>query len=116
MTLISAFAAVAAVAVLLAVAPAFAADAESEPPADPAARKQWVLHEVLRRFQAGKQIEPELYQEFSKAQVEGLKTGPDVGRKVPNFTLPDQNGKPWSLGQLMGPKGLVLSFQRSADW
>jgi cytochrome oxidase Cu insertion factor (SCO1/SenC/PrrC family) len=42
--------------------------------------------------------------------------GPQVGDKVPDFTLPDQHGRPRSLASLMGEKGLVLVFYRSADW
>jgi cytochrome oxidase Cu insertion factor (SCO1/SenC/PrrC family) len=42
--------------------------------------------------------------------------GPQVGEKVPDFTLPDQNGRRRSLSSLMGEKGLVLVFSRSADW
>jgi hypothetical protein len=42
--------------------------------------------------------------------------GPQVGQKVPDFTLPDQHGQPRRLASLMGEKGLVLVFYRSADW
>lgn len=42
--------------------------------------------------------------------------GPQVGTRVPDFTLPDQFGRHQSLSTLRGPKGLVLVFNRSADW
>ena len=42
--------------------------------------------------------------------------GPQVGAKVPSFTLPDQSGQLRSLEALMGPKGAILVFFRSADW
>ena len=42
--------------------------------------------------------------------------GPQVGAKVPDFSLPDQHGQARTLASLMGPKGLVLVFTRSADW
>jgi peroxiredoxin len=42
--------------------------------------------------------------------------GPQVGSRVPDFTLQDQAGHPRSLKSLMGPKGLMLVFYRSADW
>src|SRR5581483_6208376 len=32
------------------------------------------------------------------------------------FSLPDQHGKVWSLSSIMGPKGAMLVFYRSADW
>ncbi|MBA3884140.1 MAG: hypothetical protein H0X67_00225 [Acidobacteria bacterium] len=50
------------------------------------------------------------------AAVDVTTRGPQVGEKVPDFTLTDQAGRPRSLASLMGEKGLVLSFQRSADW
>ena len=46
--------------------------------------------------------------------VEAL--GPQVGATVPNFSLPDQRGVTRSLKSLMGPKGAILVFFRSADW
>ncbi len=33
-----------------------------------------------------------------------------VGAKAPNFTLPDQQGKPVSLSQFVGKKNVVLAF------
>jgi cytochrome oxidase Cu insertion factor (SCO1/SenC/PrrC family) len=44
------------------------------------------------------------------------KLGPQVGTRVPEFTLPDQKGESRTLASLMGPKGLMLVFYRSADW
>ena len=43
-------------------------------------------------------------------------TGPAVGAVVPTFKAPDQNGSPHDLQSLMGPKGAILVFYRSADW
>ena len=42
--------------------------------------------------------------------------GPPVGSRMPDFTLRDQNGKAHSLKSLLGPKGAVILFFRSADW
>ena len=43
--------------------------------------------------------------------------GPAISSKVPDIgTPPDQSGAPRSLASLMGDKGLVLFFFRSADW
>jgi hypothetical protein len=42
--------------------------------------------------------------------------GPQVGAKVPSFALPDQTGTARSLESLMGPKGAIVVFFRSADW
>lgn len=48
--------------------------------------------------------------------VDVSKLGPQVGEKVPDFALKDQRGQVRTLESLMGPKGLVLVFNRSADW
>ena len=44
------------------------------------------------------------------------KLGPQVGARVPDFALADQTGQRRSLQSLMGPKGVMLVFSRSADW
>jgi cytochrome oxidase Cu insertion factor (SCO1/SenC/PrrC family) len=44
------------------------------------------------------------------------KLGPQVGSRVPDFTLLDQKGQQRTLASLMGPQGLMLVFFRSADW
>ena len=50
------------------------------------------------------------------AAPDTTKLGPQVGQKVPDFSLTDQSGRTRTLSSLMGPKGLVLVFSRSADW
>ncbi len=42
--------------------------------------------------------------------------GPQVGTSLPGFTLRDQRGEPRSLTSLLGPKGALIVFFRSADW
>ena len=42
--------------------------------------------------------------------------GPPIGSKMPAFRLHDQDGKQHSLASLLGPKGAVVVFFRSADW
>jgi peroxiredoxin len=44
------------------------------------------------------------------------KLGPQVGTRVPDFSLLDQKGQSRTLSSLLGPKGLMLVFYRSADW
>jgi hypothetical protein len=47
----------------------------------------------------------------------GQDLGPAVGAKAPDIGTPsDQNGRPRTLASLMGAKGLVLLFFRSAAW
>ena len=42
--------------------------------------------------------------------------GPKLGETAPDFTAPDQHGTSRRLSTLMGPKGALLVFYRSADW
>jgi hypothetical protein len=49
-------------------------------------------------------------------RVDVSKIGPQVGQRVPDFSLADQAGKTWTLQSVMGPKGAMLVFFRSADW
>ena len=44
------------------------------------------------------------------------KLGPLVGANVPDFSLADQTGHVQTLGSIMGPRGAILVFFRSADW
>ena len=80
------------------------------------ATKANAFREVLKQMGAGQRPEPKLWSTFVAAQNDGLKTGPKIGEKVPDFSLPDQIGKQRSLHELMGPSGLLLIFSRSADW
>ena len=52
----------------------------------------------------------------TRARVEVSKLGPQVGERVPEFSLPDQTGRIRSLESVMGPRGAMLVFLRSADW
>ena len=42
--------------------------------------------------------------------------GPQPGARVPDFTAADQAGRTHTLKSLLGPKGAMLVFSRSADW
>lgn len=45
-----------------------------------------------------------------------IPTGPNAGSAVPDFSAVDQFGKTQSLRTILGPKGALLVFYRSADW
>jgi peroxiredoxin len=51
-----------------------------------------------------------------RQKVDVAKLGPQVGERVPDFNLSDQNGRMQSLQSIMGPRGAMLVFVRSADW
>jgi cytochrome oxidase Cu insertion factor (SCO1/SenC/PrrC family) len=44
------------------------------------------------------------------------RVGPKVGEALPEFSLRDQNGHVESLKSLLGPRGTLIVFFRSADW
>lgn len=51
-----------------------------------------------------------------REKIDVSKLGPQVGRPVPAFSLKDQNGQLQTVSSIMGPKGAMLVFLRSADW
>ncbi len=42
--------------------------------------------------------------------------GPPVGNAIPEASLMDQSGQPQTFAGLLGPRGLLIFFNRSADW
>ena len=61
-------------------------------------------------------IDPSPAPQATRKTIDVSKLGPQVGELVPDFSLPDQNGKIWTRQSIMGPKGAMLVFVRSADW
>ena len=55
-------------------------------------------------------------QSLPRQKIDVSKLGPQVGQRVPDFSLNDQTGKTRTLQSILGPKGAVLVFVRSADW
>ena len=53
---------------------------------------------------------------FAQQPVGHVATGPAVGTRVPDFKAPDTAGRTRNLQSVMGPKGALLVFFRSADW
>lgn len=53
---------------------------------------------------------------FIASAVAQTNTGPEVGQRIPSFTLVDQTNRPRAFADLKGKKGLVLAIVRSADW
>ncbi|MDP6581627.1 MAG: hypothetical protein QF681_13315 [Vicinamibacterales bacterium] len=52
----------------------------------------------------------------SRTPVDVASLGPQVGEGVPDFSLPDQNGRVRTRDSILGPNGAILLFHRSADW
>jgi hypothetical protein len=54
--------------------------------------------------------------QLARQKIEVAKLGPQVGQQVPDFNLRDQTGRMRNLQSVMGPRGAMLVFFRSADW
>jgi hypothetical protein len=52
----------------------------------------------------------------SRTPINVASLGPQIGDRVPGFSLPDQNGEVRTLESILGPRGAMLLFHRSADW
>ena len=52
----------------------------------------------------------------TRTKIDVSKLGPQVGDRVPDFALKDQAGQTQTLQSIMGQKGAMLVFIRSADW
>lgn len=51
-----------------------------------------------------------------RQKIDVSRLGPQVGQRVPDFNLRDQAGRMRNLQSVMGPRGAMLVFFRSADW
>lgn len=52
----------------------------------------------------------------ARQKIDVSRLGPQVGERVPDFSLRDQTGRVRDLESIMGPRGAMLVFYRSADW
>jgi hypothetical protein len=52
----------------------------------------------------------------AQAPVDVDQLGPQPGARVPDFSATDHTGTTRTLASVLGPKGAMLVFSRSADW
>ena len=52
----------------------------------------------------------------ARQTIDVSRLGPQVGEQVPDFDLADQTGRTRNLQSIMGPRGAMVVFHRSADW
>jgi peroxiredoxin len=52
----------------------------------------------------------------AKTAAEIAALGPQVGQRVPDFRLVDQDGRTRDLKSVLGPNWAMLVFFRSAEW
>ena len=78
--------------------------------------KAAIMREFRRLRASGEPVPADLYAKHIQATNDRYATGPEPGQRIPDFALPDQNGRSRTLANLLGPNGLFLVFHRSADW
>ena len=59
---------------------------------------------------------PAAQQIVARTPIDISKLGPQVGQQIPDFSLKDQTGKVFTRQSIVGRKGAMLVFIRSADW
>jgi hypothetical protein len=59
---------------------------------------------------------PHASAQATRTRIDVSKLGPQVGERVPDFRLSDQTGTPQTLQSIIGRRGAMLVFVRSADW
>jgi len=65
----------------------------------------------------GRVVGSAAHQQPDAGQTVDIETvGPRVGDSLPEFSLRDQGGQLHSLKSLLGSKGAIIVFFRSADW
>lgn len=72
--------------------------------------------EFLAHVGTGARLTEEQWLFHFDHQNRDAQSGADLGETVPDFALPDQSGVTRTRGELMGERGLLLVFARSADW
>ena len=61
--------------------------------------------------------EPKMTKPAMRApETEGFPTGPDIGERLPDITLPDQLGRSTNIEQARGNRRALIIFHRSLDW
>ena len=73
--------------------------------------RRFVLLSILAVF-----LTVPVHAQGTRMQLDVSKLGPQVGERVPDFKLRDQTGKEQTLQSIMGRRGGMLVFVRSADW
>ena len=58
----------------------------------------------------------QVWAQNNRARVDVSKLGPQVGERVLDFSLRDQAGRVRDLQSVMGRRGAMVVFLRSADW
>jgi hypothetical protein len=73
-------------------------------------------HSIVLSIFVGFGLLHPIQQEQTRQRIDVSKLGPQAGERVPDFSLADQRGRTHSLQSILGPRGAMLVFIRSADW
>jgi hypothetical protein len=72
--------------------------------------------EFLKHVGTGARLTEEQWLFHFDHQNRDAQSGRVIGADAPDFALPDQWGVTRTRGELMGERGLLVVFARSADW
>ena len=72
--------------------------------------------EFLTHVGTGARLTEEQWLFHFDHQNRDAQSGRAVGETLPDFALSDQSGVTRTVDELMGERGLLLVFARSADW
>ena len=61
-------------------------------------------------------LEQEPRPNFRMPSNDVFSKGPETGKKLPDFTLPDQHGKAVTFSEARAGKKALVMFHRSAQW
>ena len=78
--------------------------------------KRTLLHVALAGALLALPLATPTQAEQERTPVDVASLGPQIGERVPDFALPDQNGRVRTRDSILGPNGAILLFHRSADW
>jgi hypothetical protein len=72
--------------------------------------------QFLKHVGTGARLTEEQWLFHFDHQNRDAQSGKAIGEVVPDFELPDQSGVTRTRHELMGKRGLLMVFARSADW
>ena len=61
-------------------------------------------------------VEQEPRPNFRMPETDDYAKGPEIGEKLPDFTLPDQHGNPITFSEARAGQKALVMFHRSARW
>jgi hypothetical protein len=91
-----------------------AATVRRMPPSEPDPHGEYLR--FLEKVKPGAPLSEDEWLFHFEHQNRNARSGSAIGDVAPDFALPDHTDTRRTRGELMGERGLLLVFARSADW